>query len=86
MRYFILLIIQIYWLIPKRKRACCIFKESCSHYIYRITKQYGLKYGIIAFKERKAKCKPGYYYLNDNTVRLADETIVLSSTLRENIL
>ena len=86
MKYLFLFLIRIYWLIPKSKRTRCIFKETCSHYIYRVTKQYGFKKGILALKERKIKCKPGYYYLDQNNVRLADESIALSSSLRENIL
>ena len=86
MRYLLLFFIQLYWLIPKGKRARCIFKETCSHYIYRITKQQGFKKGISALKERKVKCKPGYYYIDQNNVRLADESVVLSCLLKESLL
>jgi uncharacterized protein len=86
MRYLVLLIIRLYWLIPKKKRKHCIFKETCSQYIYRITKHYGLQKSILAYKKRKLQCKAGYYYLTNSTIRLADGCIVSSSILREDIL
>jgi len=86
MRYLLLLGIRIYWLIPGKNRRVCIFKESCSRYVYRITQKYGFKKGFSAFKERKQQCQPGYYAINDNQIRLADKSIIERSMLRECLL
>lgn len=60
MRYLLLLAIRIYWAIPTKLHSKCIFKETCSHYVYRIAKQQGLVAGIKALKERNRLCRPGY--------------------------
>lgn len=86
MRYLFLLSIRIYWLIPVKNRRVCIFKESCSRYVYRITCKYGFIKGLSAFKERKQQCKPGYYAINNEEIRLADKSIVERSKLRECLL
>lgn len=86
MRYTLLFIIQLYWLlVPKNKRRQCIFKETCSNYVYRITRQQGLRAGIAALNDRKKKCRPGYYYINENIVRMADCCIVPAEILNEKI-
>lgn len=52
--------IKAYWLIPGSFHDKCIFRESCSHYVYRITNEKGIKAGICALKERNKQCRPGY--------------------------
>jgi len=86
MRYLFLLGIHIYWLIPGKSRRTCIFKESCSRYVYRITNKHGFKKGLSALKERKQQCQPGYYAINDKEIRLADKSIIERSMLRESLL
>ena len=82
MKYFLLLIIKIYWkLIPPSCRRSCLFAESCSRYVYRIAQEKGFLSGIRAFKERHKKCKPGYkigYNSSDDTTELllVDGTIL----------
>jgi len=61
MKYVLLIIIKLYWvLIPKHKRRHCIFKKSCSKYVYDITLQYGLKEGLKAFHFRYKNCRNEY--------------------------
>ncbi|WP_366914024.1 membrane protein insertion efficiency factor YidD [Niabella sp.] len=81
MRYFLLLIIRLYWLTPEKNRRRCLFKETCSRYVYRITRQQGLRAGLAALKDRRRKCRPGYYYINKNAVRMADCCIVPAELL-----
>lgn len=59
MKYVLLLIISIYWLIPKNKRRQCLFKESCSHFVYNTTKKYGLRNGLHALQYRIKNCNKG---------------------------
>ena len=61
MKNILLLIISIYWLIPKNKRRQCLFKESCSHYVYNATKKYGLRNGLQALQYRIRNCNKGSY-------------------------
>lgn len=60
MRYLLLLAIQAYWLIPTRLHDRCIFRESCSHYVYRVARQRGFLAGLSALMERNSLCRPGY--------------------------
>ena len=60
MKYFLLLIIKFYWFaIPKNKRRNCLFKKSCSHFVFETTAQYGLVRGLQALQYRIKNCRPG---------------------------
>lgn len=74
------MLIRLYWLVPKKWRRACIFQETCSLYVYKITCKEGTIAGIRAFRSRIKKCRPGYsfYKTDDETewVILADLTVV----------
>ena len=69
MKYFLLLSIKIYWLIiPASKRRKCIFRKSCSKYVYEETTNNGIISGLKAFKYRFENCRPGAQLIeNPNT-------------------
>ncbi len=61
MKYFLLFTIKCYWLlVPKVKRKHCLFSESCSNYVYRITHTHGIILGLKALKDRFFSCRTGY--------------------------
>lgn len=61
MKYLLLLAIRLYWaVIPPSKRKRCIFRESCSQYVWRIADSEGFIVGINAFLFRNKHCCPGY--------------------------
>jgi putative component of membrane protein insertase Oxa1/YidC/SpoIIIJ protein YidD len=60
MRYLLMFAIRIYWRIPTKLHDKCIFKETCSHYVYRIAEHQGVIPALKAFKERNRQCRPGY--------------------------
>ncbi len=61
MKYLLLTIIRLYWfIVPPKRRRKCIFKESCSNYVWRITSANGFNAGINAFLFRNRHCCPGY--------------------------
>lgn len=61
MKYILLLVIKLYWIaVPPSKRKKCIFRESCSAYVWRITSSEGFVSGIKAFLFRNKHCCPGY--------------------------
>lgn len=76
------LIIKFYWLIiPVEKRNECIFKESCSRYVFSTTNSYGILSGLRALRFRYKNCRSGFEIFNDpitNKIRmvLPDKTIV----------
>ena len=59
----------MYWLlIPEPKRGRCIFKKSCSHYVFEIEKQVGFSKGIKAFYFRYKNCRSNFdIFQNANT-------------------
>ncbi|WP_444660006.1 membrane protein insertion efficiency factor YidD [Flavobacterium columnare] len=53
--------IRLYWLTkPKNKKPRCIFRKSCSHFIYEETLQNGFLKGLKAFHYRFKNCRSGF--------------------------
>jgi len=90
MKQLLLIIIKLYWkFIPENKRRNCLFKESCSNYVFRHTKEHGFLKGIFAFNNRVKKCRGGYeIYTRQNgfEMRLADGSIVMEKEISLNIM
>ncbi len=80
MKYLLILLIRLYWLIPKRWRRKCIFKESCSLHVYSTTKEQGFIKGLKALKIRFRQCRPNYsFYTTEDKkqwVILKDKTVI----------
>jgi hypothetical protein len=70
MKYIILLLIRVYWLVPKRKRPRCLYRETCSKHVYRITKNQGFKNGMEALQLRINTCTPYYNILEIENQRI----------------
>ncbi|AOC95816.1 MULTISPECIES: membrane protein insertion efficiency factor YidD [Flavobacterium] len=61
MKYLTLLIIRLYWiLIPQSNRRKCIFKKSCSNYVFEITQKEGFMKGLKAFQFRYKNCRGNF--------------------------
>ena len=61
MNHLILFAIKIYWnIIPPSKRKKCIFKKSCSNYVFEITQKEGFINGLKAFKFRYQNCRGNF--------------------------
>lgn len=76
MKWLLLLGIRVYWLIPARSRRSCLFKESCSRYVYRITLLHGYKSGINSLRLRRKQCCAGFAVVSEGKVRLADGSVI----------
>lgn len=70
MKYFFIILIRLYWLIPSNLRSKCLYKESCSNYVFRIAQTEGFKRGIEAFKYRYKCCRPYYKILDIDQDRI----------------
>jgi len=65
MKYLLLISIKIYWsLIPKTIRGECLFKKSCSHYVFDTTNSKGLIAGLSAIRFRFDHCRSSYSLMN----------------------
>jgi len=89
-KQLLLLIIKLYWIsIPKRNRRPCLFKETCSQFVFRQTKELGFFEGIKALLSRYKKCRKGYQLRTTDdgfVMELIDGTIVLEKDISPNIL
>ena len=80
MQHLLIGMIHIYWrFIPLEKRRHCLFHETCSQFVYRITKEKGFMAGIKALQMRIKTCNPQHhlYQTDDGTewVILADKSV-----------
>lgn len=89
MKYFLLLIIKIYWkIIPENKRRTCIYKISCSHFVYNQTVQNGFVKGISALFYRYKNCQSGYFIfkIKDKLyVKTVDNQVIIEEDLSEKV-
>jgi uncharacterized protein len=92
MKYFLILVIKLYWLlIPEYKRKNCIFRISCSRFVYNQTKEKGFVAGLLSLKERFQTCRPNHhvkYLENEDLVilRLNNGTVLLEDEISEYII
>ena len=67
MKYLLLALIRAYWsLWPRHLNRDCIYKETCSHHVYRITYKLGFFAGFRALQQRIRTCRPGYNATTSN--------------------
>lgn len=83
MKYLILLSIRLYWiLIPKSKRRKCIFKKSCSNYVFETTQKEGFIRGLKAFLFRYKNCRGNFAIfknpINNQTQMILPSQIIIS--------
>jgi putative component of membrane protein insertase Oxa1/YidC/SpoIIIJ protein YidD len=58
MKHLILLIIRFYWFSKSiSSKPKCIFRKSCSYYVYEITQEQGFLKGLKAFLFRYRNCR-----------------------------
>lgn len=91
MRWLLLAIIRMYWLIPKSKRRTCLFKKSCSHYVYDATKLHGLQKGLECLRYRFKNCRQGYIlykniYAGRFEMILPNKDILFEEEIAEKLL
>jgi uncharacterized protein len=90
MKWVLIAIIKLYWIvIPENKKRTCLFKETCSRYVYRHTVEHGFFKGMRALVQRAKKCRKGYQlYTGENgfEIKLADGSIICENEISPIIL
>jgi uncharacterized protein len=90
MKWAFLTVIKLYWkIIPEKKRRNCLFKETCSHYVFLHTAEYGFFSGVDALKLRMKKCRKGYQLYSGHNgfeMKLTDGSIIKEEEISPNIL
>lgn len=74
MKYFLLFFIRVYWIIPKKSRNKCLFKRSCSHFVYETTNDKGLILGLKALIFRYKNCRPQH-----SLIEIGDKVLLVSA-------
>ncbi len=83
MKYFLLISIKIYWrLIPVKFRKQCIYKLSCSNYVYNNTKEFGFINGLKSLIFRIRNCNAHYKLisLNGSYFIITKQNITITET------
>ncbi len=76
MKYLLIALIKAYWLvIPEKRRRKCLFRLSCSNYVYKKTKREGLYVGLKSLIFRIRNCNPNYHIIEINS-----NMLLISST------
>ena len=92
MRWLILFPIHVYWHAWPSflKKRSCIFKESCSLFVFRVTKDYGFIAGCKALNWRYRNCRPGYRIVTNKEgkfeICLVSGNVVPESEIADAIL
>ena len=90
MKIILLIIIKLYWLlIPKNRRRRCLFKKTCSNYVYETARSEGFISGLKALKFRVNNCNSNYDILEiDSQKILITKTnkIIKEDSINESIL
>ena len=74
MKYLFLLVIRTYQLIfPKKLRGKCLYHESCSNHVLRVTRTRGLIPGLQSLMYRFKNCRPGY-----KLMKVKDEILLIT--------
>ncbi|MFM7683658.1 MAG: membrane protein insertion efficiency factor YidD [Bacteroidota bacterium] len=83
MTFILQFIIKIYWfMIPPTKRNQCLFKESCSKIVYRISQEQGFFSAIRTFYFRYKNCRSDYHLFlhNDQICLRTKENYILDNS------
>ncbi|WP_028890434.1 membrane protein insertion efficiency factor YidD [Tenacibaculum ovolyticum] len=92
MKYALIFSIKVYWFLkPKGKAPCCIFRKSCSHYVYEKTINEGFVIGFEALKFRIKNCRQGFELFsnpisNKTQMMLLDKSVIDEHNIAERLL
>jgi putative component of membrane protein insertase Oxa1/YidC/SpoIIIJ protein YidD len=91
MKYLILLTIRFYWLLPKKERRKCIFRKSCSNYVFEATQERGLLEGLKAFYFRYKNCRGGFEIFknpitNETQMLLPSKIVISGKEIAERLI
>lgn len=90
MKQFVLWIIKLYWLaVPEHKRRNCLFRDSCSRYVYKTAQNKGGLQALRAFWFRYQNCRPGYQLINiekQTFLVSAKQVVFQQMEIRENLI
>jgi len=69
MKWLLIGVIHLYRSLPHCFKRKCLFKETCSLHVLRMTRESGFRMGIRNLRIRMAQCRTGYVVLFDGDVK-----------------
>lgn len=90
MKDLLLASIRAYWAFwPRHLKRSCIYRETCSHHVYRVAREFGFPAGLQALLRRVRTCCPGYTVSTNQTelgLILRDGSFLPHKLVAEDIL
>lgn len=92
MKWALLIPIKIYWfLIPETRRRICLYKESCSKYVYRNTNANGIIFGLKCLLHRVKRCNSQHEIIflpeeNTHIIRLKTGEFLQNGEINEFLI
>jgi len=90
MKSLLRFMIQMYWFtVSEDRRRSCLFRESCSKYVYRITGEKGFIEGIRAMENRFQVCRAEHTLISENgeiTLHLCNGTQIQEEDIAINLV
>lgn len=92
MKWILIVTIRLYWyLIPEPKRRRCVFRKSCSNYVYEQINNNGLNSGIKAFRYRFRNCRSGFQLFknplnNEIQIILPNQEIIKQEEIAKRLI
>lgn len=85
MKYVLLNIIRLYWLlIPKSNRRKCIFEKTCSNQVFDETRNNGFRNGLNELIFRIKNCHPEFDIYTDYKTNEKKMLLKTGITIDEN--
>jgi len=89
-KYLLLAAIRLYWAVwPRHLNRGCVYRETCSLHVYRVTHEGGFAVGLRALQSRVRACRPGYTVSTDETglgLILRDGSFVAGHLIADQVL
>jgi putative component of membrane protein insertase Oxa1/YidC/SpoIIIJ protein YidD len=90
MKWLLIALVKFYQKVHfGRASGKCLFRESCSSYVHRITFQRGFISGLRALSQRFRVCRSGYFIISYDTALYfyaVDGTRIPTDQIRPSIL
>jgi uncharacterized protein len=91
MKWVLISVILLYRRLPSFVKRKCLFKETCSAHVLRLTRESGFGVGMRALRVRMLQCRSGYVVFFDVNikhwiVRFANGSVANRDELAEFVL
>ena len=91
MKLLLIGVIRLYRALPRFLNRECLFKETCSSHVLRVTRESGFRAGVRSLKMRMLQCRPGYVVLFDGntqqwTIHFANGSVAKRDELADFLL